>query len=442
MNVLKRKILQLVKGNDIKSRLVRGATGVGLLKILSMPLGVAASVIVARYLGPEGYGKYSFVMTVMTVMSLPIGSGIKQLTTREIASYYDSNNWPFFKGLLYRSHQWVTAISLLCILVIGYFSFDYSRLGLKSSWELQFIAILILPFLGFEAIRTGTLRGLNHVITAQIPEFLVRPGSHLIIVIILLTSGLLTPTSTLFSQLFAAVCAFGVGAYLLRQRMPQGKLNNVKLKYQNKEWFYAWLPFTLLMAANLFNNQLGILLLGWFGTDVQIGAFKVASKGAQFVSFPLVIVNMVISPYITKYFRRGDNKKLQDLSKKSARAALLLSIPVAFPLIFFGAPIVELVFGSEYVAKTVSPLAILTIGQLVSVFFGSVGLFLTMSGYERDTLFGQVTAVIINAILGFFLIPIIGATGAALATSAGMVIWNVIMAIKFYQRLNLTPSVW
>ena len=69
-----------------------------------------------------------------------------------------------------------------------------------------------------------------------------------------------------------------------------------------------------------------------------------------------------------------------------ARAALLFSLPVAFASDSFWRPIIQVIYGDAYIGSVALPLAILAMGQLVNVIFGSVGMFLTMAGFEKDTL--------------------------------------------------------
>jgi hypothetical protein len=50
------KVFSGSKGQGLRAQLLRGAFGVGALKILSLPLTLVASVLLARGLGPEGFG--------------------------------------------------------------------------------------------------------------------------------------------------------------------------------------------------------------------------------------------------------------------------------------------------------------------------------------------------------------------------------------------------
>lgn len=132
---------------------------------------------------------------------------------------------------------------------------------------------------------------------------------------------------------------------------------------------------------------------------------------------------------------------MQKLSRYSARAAFVVALSVAVPLVLFAAPVIEAVVGSDYVDLAVGPLAILMIAQLFNVAFGSVGLFLIMSGFERDTLIGQLVGLVVNVALALALIPSLGAEGAAWASAVGVVCWNAILAFMVWKRLKFRPGV-
>lgn len=427
------------RGDGIRTQLIRGAMGVGGLNLIALPVGLAASILLARGLGPEGFGRYAFIMSVVTFLSIPIAGGMRLLLTREVAGYDHGREWGLFRGLLRRAHQWV-ALGLLVIGGgLGALAASRATWDVTDRWTLLLVGLAALPFVALNAVRAGTLRGLGNVVLAQLPEQLASPGLHLTVIAALLIAGRLNPATALMSQALAAAVAFLLGAHLLRRKRPPAVERAVP-EYRSGEWGWAWAPFTLLIAASVLNGQIGILLLGWLGTEPQIAALRVAERGAQLVILPLGIVNTVIAPFITRAYRDGDRGRLQELSRQSARAALLLALPIALPMIVLGAAIIGLVFGTDYVELTVTPLAILAVAQLVNVGVGSVGNFLAMSGFEKDTLLGQVVALALNGMAAVFLIPPFGATGAAWAAALGLVTWNVILAVKFAQRLGLRPT--
>lgn len=434
-----RQLKQLGQGSGLQAQLIRGALGVGGLKLLSLSLTLATSVLLARGLGPEGYGQYTFIMAVVSIASLPVAQGLGQLITREVARYHQGQEWGLFRGLLRRAHQWVLAGSAALIISIAAFSTNQATWEADDRWTLMIVSTLMIPLLGLNAVRTSTLRGLRHVFQAQLPELLARPGLHFMIGGILLVLGFLNPATALISQIGATAAAFLLGAWILSRYSP-GNIKAAPPRYRNQEWRRAILPFTMLAAVSTMNTQIGILALGWLGTDEQVAILQISQRGAMLVMLSLTIVNLIIGPHITRAHREEDSKKLQQLSRQSARAALAVSLPVALPLIFIGEPIVNIVFGDAYAKQSAWPLAILTSGQLINVAFGSVGMFLTMTGYERDTLQGQIIALLVNVSVAIALIPLFGAIGAALAVSIGLLVWNIILALKFIKRLHLRPT--
>lgn len=439
MATLLERMRFVVTGSGLRSQLMRGAVGVGGLKLLSLPLTLLASVLLARGLGPEGFGQYSFVMALISLLALPIGPGLGQLITREVARYQHDGKWRLYRGLLRRAHQWVGLGSTLAIGGIAIICAAGATWSVDDRWTLMLVASLALPLIGLNALRSSTLRGLRHVFHAQLPELMALPGFHLLFAGVLLVVGWLNPITALVSQITATAFAFLLGAWILRRYRPKeivGKLPD----YRNNEWARALLPFTLLVAVGTLNTQIGILALGWIGGDEDVAALRVAQSGAMLVALSLTIVNLVIGPHIARAHREGEHVKLQRLSRQSARAALTVSLPIALPLIFFGGPIIDLIYGEAYAAKAAWPLAILVAGQLVNVAFGSVGMLLTMSGYERDTLIGQLVALVVNVVFAVVLIPFLGVVGGALSVSIGLVIWNLVLAALVVRRLNLRPT--
>lgn len=434
------RLVEMKQGQGLKAQLVRGVLGVGGLKLLSMPLTLGASVLLARELGPEGYGQYVFVLSLITMLALPVGPGIGQLITREVAKYQHSEQWALFRGVLRRSNQWVVLAATFFLFVVVSAACWYAKWDANDRWALLLIASLLVPLFGFNTIRSNTLQGLRHVVLAQLPDLLLRPAVHLVAAGILLFAGLLNPATALGAQIAGTGVAFLVGALFLKRKIP-GKVRMSVPEYRTPEWGKAIMPFTLLAAVGTLNSQIGILVLGWLGQPEDVAALQIGMSGSALVVFFLALINLVISPHIIKAREEGDKVKLKMLSRYSARAALVGALPIGLPLIFIGDKIVHYFYGDEYINSAVLPLAILTAGQLFNVACGSVGQFLTMSGYEKDTLLGQAIALMASVALAVVLAPEFGAVGAASAVTAGLVIWNLVLAWLFKKRLGFMPTV-
>jgi O-antigen/teichoic acid export membrane protein len=413
--------------------------GVGAMKLLSIPTGLATSIILARTLGPEDFGQYAFIMALVPLIALPVSGGLPQLLTREVATFAHSKNWSLYQGALKASHAWVLLI--LAALLIGYWvlGVGLNLVPTDGKWSLLPIALTMVPLSGLAAVRTGTIKGLGLPAYAEIPGQLIQPVTLLGLFTVLAWYGALDTQTAIWSQVAGAILIFLIASWMFFRIQPNDA-KGVAATYQLKRWNSALLPFTMIALVSTFNAQIGIVVLGLLSTDEQVAAMRVAERGGQFVVLSLTLVNMVIAPYIVGAHRDGDKALLQKLARKSARGSFFLALPIAGVLIAGGEPLIRLAFGEEYSAISYWPVVIIVVGQLINVFFGSVGHLLSMSGFERFTLMGQLIAVLSNIALCILLIPRFGAVGAAMAVAVSIGIWNVILAYFVFMKLHIRSS--
>lgn len=73
-------------------------------------------------------------------------------------------------------------------------------------------------------------------------------------------------------------------------------------------------------------------------------------------------------------------------------------------------------------------------GQAVNAFCGSIGVYLNMTGKQQVFQVVLLSALGVNVVLNYFLIPKFGMTGAAIATSVSMILWNAAAVLYVYQK--------
>ena len=86
---------------------------------------------------------------------------------------------------------------------------------------------------------------------------------------------------------------------------------------------------TLLFIDSMYiiNSRTDIIMVGAMKGAVPAGIYNVANRGAEFITFVLVSVNMVLAPTIAALHAQGDKERLQNILTLSARAVLLFSLP-------------------------------------------------------------------------------------------------------------------
>ncbi len=99
---------------SLRGRLVRGGLGSLALKLASTALGFILVILLARSLGPEGYGVYAFVFAIVSLLAIPTQLGLPQLVVRETAKAQAAERWGLMRGLW----RWSTLVVWLFSFVV------------------------------------------------------------------------------------------------------------------------------------------------------------------------------------------------------------------------------------------------------------------------------------------------------------------------------------
>jgi len=426
-------------GEDLRTQLIRGGMGSVALKASHVLLNLAVTVLLARVLGPEDFGVYAYLYALVLLVGTPAQLGIPMLVLREVAAYHVKEEWGLLKGLLARASQAVLVTTGFTILTALAGALVYGEALPENTLRTLPWALVLLPLLALNSLRGSTLSGFRRVVQGLLPEQLVLPG-----VFLLLAAGtVVAPTAQLSApramvlHVLAAGSAFGVGALLLIRATPT-QVRHAEPRYDTRRWMASVVPLSLIAGMQMINSRTDVVMLGLFGSTEDVGVYRVVAMAASQIGLTLAAANAVIAPQISRLYAAGEQQRLQRLVTTSARVVLISALPLAVALMAFGEPLLGVVFGTEYTVGQPA-LAILSVGQLVNVGMGSVGVLLNMTGHERDTAVGLGIAAAANVLLNLALIPPFGVEGAATATMATYCIWNGILARQVYRRLGIIP---
>jgi len=429
-----KRYLENFKGGNLKARLLQGLAGTAFLKVINIFLALVSSILLARVLGPENYGIYSFAISIITLLSLPTNAGLPTLIVRETTKYQLQGNWGLFRGLLALANVFVISFSIFIAIVSAIIAWwvwgdEQSLKYITFLW-----ALLLLPFIAFAKLRSSTLLGLRKVIRAQLPEELVQPMVMIVLLLLCIFLGSeLTPFKVVQYNVFAAFIAFFVGALLLKWTIPK-QVKVANKEYRVKAWVSSLIPLSLIVGVQAINKQVGIVTLGMFGSATDVALYKIASTAVGLSTIGLMITNPVLGPYITRLAKQNKREQLQKIFIVSARVSFLITVLILSVFVFFGERILSLLFGDEYIGANPA-LLILCIGQLGNVLVGSVGLILKQLSFEKLVLRSVTFSMIVNVMLCYLLVPTYGANGAAVAMTASFLLWN---AANWWQLFNVT----
>lgn len=435
------KTTSLLKGNGDRAQLLRGGSGALLLKVLNIALTLGLTIVLTRTLGTELFGIYTYIFAIIALLAVPAQFGMTTLIVRETVKAESQEDWGLLKGVWHWANISTIIIStMLVALSLLYANFFTNSKALTNDNAFLY-ATLAIPFIALSALRSSSLQGLRKVVQSQLPESIVRP---------LLLISFFGIYWFFFSKVFSSEVAvvlnvasillsFIFGAWLLHRNAPMELLSKPNPKYKTKEWVKSIIPFSLMEGVSVINTQTDIVMLGIFGSVIDVGFYRVASQGALITTVGLTAVAMASMPFFARFYAQGDLFKLSKVAVITARISMLLAIPLSLLFIFYGDIVLSIFFGKEF-SEGYLILIILTVVQLINAMFGTSGRILNMTGYEKDTLNGMLVATLCNIVLNFVLIPLHGAQGAAWATGTSILLRNIMLWFMVHRRLGIDTS--
>ena len=88
------------------------------IKIVFTLLSFFISLVLARVLGPEGFGAYSFCLAILMLVSIPVQSGYPMMLVREIAKARGLNNFSFIASIQKWTFSLILVTSILIVIVV------------------------------------------------------------------------------------------------------------------------------------------------------------------------------------------------------------------------------------------------------------------------------------------------------------------------------------
>ena len=434
LSLLKHRLHNLATGDGLKARLVRGGVGSAGIQAANRLLALALGIVLARMLGPSGYGIYAYAFAIMSLLMVVAEAGVPTLLMREVAASQGRAEWGLLRGALRRGAQFValaaTSVSLLGLLVLWWFAGSLRPEVLYTTTMM----LLVLPVAALCKAIAHAMRGLHRVVVGQAVDMLIRPLLVLIIVAVVFVAWpeYRQPYIAMAAQLLGALVVLFIGVLVLRRLLPD-KSRTTAPEYNSRQWLKSALPFTLIGGAGIINNQADIIMLGWFMESEDVGVYRVVSQGAILLTFPLQAGSAVLGPWFARCYATEDWGRMKNLYRKSARLTVLVTIPLLLVYLVAGEQVLGLIFGPRY-AIGASALIFLSIGYFANVSFGPIGILLQMANEENVTAYFLWAASFFNIATNLALIPMYGINGAACATAVTVFTYHASLWL-YYKRV-------
>lgn len=403
------------------------------MRVVRIGVSFVFNVLLARMLGAEGAGIYFLAYTITRIVSIITRIGLDKTLVRFVAAHSSKDEWDRVTGVVRQSISITLLLSLLAtgviVFIAPYLSVLFSEPNLTI--PLQVMAISILPW-SVCILYSQIMQGVNQIADSI---FLETVGIMLVnIPLLLILTATMGVTGAALSFTISTVLILILG-FRLWTKYAKKHSKNAKPEFDFKYLVsntipLFWLDFTILVIG-----MVDTLILGFYTDSDAVGIYNTVKRVSVLASAILTAINVVVAPQFASMYANDEIENMGKLARDSAKLVTILSIPIV--IVFFIFPeLILSIFGEEFTDGS-SALIILTIGQFVNAFTGSVGFLLIMTGHQKIMRNISVITSVFFLILLFILTPLYGVEGATWATTINAIVRNVVAMYFVYRLLSI-----
>lgn len=378
-------------------------------KVVSTALGLLAIALIARYLGQQGFGEYTTVMTFLSFFAIIADLGLT-LVTVQMISRPGADQDHILGNLL--GLRLVSAILFLGLAPLSVLFFPYSGV-IKLA-----IAITTLSFLAIalNQILVGLFQKHLRMDKVAIAEVISRAALALgFFIAIRLDSGLI---GIMVVTVISSAISF-VLHYIFSRGLVRIKLY-FDFGYWRKIIIRSW-PLALTIVLNLVYLKTDALLLSIIPRESQIGIIaEVGLYGAAYkvidvlITFPFMFAGIIL-PIMTACWVSGKKQEFKDILQKSFDIMVMFALPVLIGTQFIAQDVMVLVAGEEF--ATSGAILRVLIGAAVLIYLGVMFSHAIIAINKQRQIIGAYFFTAITAVIGYFVfIPRFSYWGAAWVT--------------------------
>ena len=360
-------------------------------------------VMVARFIGVEDLGKYTFALGFTTMFAVFVDFGLTQTLIRETAKFKEKVE-NYVSSIIGVKVVFSIVIYLAVILLVNLMGYP------AITKQLVYLAGIIMLIDSFTLTLWGIFRGARNLkyesISIVINQAIILGVGLTVLFLGLPLHYLMLPF--LLGSAFSMLFAFFSTRKVLKL--------NYKITWNNrilKTLFKISLPFALIAIFSRIYGYIDSVMLSKLIGDSAVGWYSVAMK----IPFALQFIPAALAAAIFPAFSHlyvTDKLKLKQTFDRGMKFLAILVLPISFGIAVLSEPIILTLYGNDY-SPAIEPLSILMIGLFFVFMNFPLGSLLNSCDRQvTNTKLVGITMVF-NIILNIFLIPAYSFVGAAIA---------------------------
>lgn len=407
------------KKESIGSRSARTFSVLTLGRFVALLIGIFTILVIARFLGPAGYGAYTLAYAFFALLGATNNFGFGSYLTKYLAEYEDNRDADGFGRAISSGYLSIIVVGLLLTL-LGFALSGIVASALGPSGVTQ-ISLVIVSSILFFFMLYGTSDhaligvGMNAAAAVlEVSENIILLAAS--VFLILLGYGV---AGALAGILISYVFAGALGTYWIFRFAHRNM--HAKIDWPSRKDLRHAFGFSMPVAVNnFFSNamvNIAALFLGFFVVASVVGNFGIAKNArnvlAIFYGTTAVTLIPTLSIAASREARKERVSRFDFVYNKALLYSLAVTVPIMVYLGVFSGPLVFLTISAYSTAPLY--LALIALGTII----GLVGMYATSLFVARNKMRVLLRYTVISAAAQFLsllaLVPTFGALGAIVA---------------------------
>jgi O-antigen/teichoic acid export membrane protein len=403
------------------SRVVNNTLYLSLSSSIALCISFAFNIYLARTLGVERFGQFSFVLSFIALFSVFVQFSLHSVVIRDLA-HTPAKAPDYFGNALV-----ITLVLFLSAVVLIWLTAHL--LGYPS--DVRVLLYILSVGLLFDGMKRCSVSLFEAAQDMQPPAILLVVERALfvllgLVAVILYGSVLAVVVSYVAVQVITQVTSYVLVRWRLRLK-PSAPQYGV-----SKQLGRTAFPFFVLSLTAALYADIDKLFLFSMQTEESVGLYAAAYKlvviPGQFSNafhralYPLLSMHAATDPVL-----------LTDTYRRAMRYLTFAAVPTGIGMTIFADSIMNAVYGNMYVAGTVA-LQVLIWAYVLEFFNPFLSRILFAVKREGVVLTAVIVGTVANIILNILLIPIYSFLGAAVATVASAVLIFIILFLVVFRK--------
>ncbi len=403
----------------VKQTIFKNTFWLAIAEIIQKGIVFLIVVWLARHFGPMIFGQWAFALSFVLLFSIFADFGFSALTVREIArdksktSQYIDN---------------IVAMKLILgLITLGLIALAIQFLGKEPE------VVKLVYFLGIYAVVNTFTTFFQSIFRANEKmqyEAVCRVIQSLsllgLVIFFILSKGSILTIS--YAYLGAALIGTLISLGVIWRYFSKFFLK-INFKLCKEILTKAW-PFGLSAIAVLIYYRIDTVMLGIFKGNEAVGYYNAAYNIILLIITGVSLLVIAIFPTLSNFYKYSI-EKFKDNINLFFKLIFSTSFPLIILIFFFSKPIINVIYGKEFIEFSPSILQILIWSVLILYNYAIFAIGLSASDKQRTYLKGVLLGAIFNTLANLVVIPKYSYYGAAVTTVLTEVVVCSYMSYRF-----------